>query len=124
MGTGSPFEPVAFGDRVIPISQCNNVYIFPALGLGAVACGARRVTDSMILASARALAEHSPARLSPTAPLLPPLKDLRQVAVEIAVAAGEQAQKDGVAPKSSPSELREEVLAVRWSPVYPCYAVD
>jgi malate dehydrogenase (oxaloacetate-decarboxylating) len=124
VGTGSPFEPVAFGDRVIPISQCNNVYIFPALGLGAVASGARRVTDAMILASARALAEHSPARLSPTAPLLPPLKDLRQVAVEIAVAAGEQAQKDGVAPKTSPSELREEVLAVRWSPVYPCYAVD
>jgi malate dehydrogenase (oxaloacetate-decarboxylating) len=124
VATGSPFEPVAFGDRVIPIAQCNNVYIFPALGLGAVASGARRVTDPMILASARALADHSPARLSPTAPLLPPVKELRQVAVEIAVAAGEQAQKDGVAPPSSPSELREDVLAVRWSPVYPCYSVD
>jgi malate dehydrogenase (oxaloacetate-decarboxylating) len=124
VATGSPFEPVAFGDKVIPISQCNNVYIFPALGLGAVAASATRVTDEMIIASARALAEHSPARQNPAAPLLPPLKDLRQIAVEIAVAAGEQAQRQGVAPKSTPAELREEVLAVRWSPAYRTYAVD
>jgi malate dehydrogenase (oxaloacetate-decarboxylating) len=123
VATGSPFPPVAYGDRVYPIAQCNNVYIFPALGLGAVASVARRVPDSMILAAARALAEHSPAIQDPTAPLLPSLKELRQVAIEIAVAAGLQAQKDGVAPMTTPSELREEVLAVRWTPAYPSYAV-
>jgi malate dehydrogenase (oxaloacetate-decarboxylating) len=124
VATGSPFDPVAYGDRVYPISQCNNVYIFPALGLGAVASKARRVSDGMILASARALADHSPARMSATATLLPPLKDLRQVAIEIAVAAGERALKEGLAPKSSAGELREAVLAARWSPVYPSYAIE
>lgn len=124
VATGSPFDPVAFGDRVYPISQCNNVYIFPALGLGAVASNARRVTDGMILAAARALADHSPARSNPLAPLLPPLKELRQVAIEIAVAVGERGQDEGVAPRTSQSELREGVLAARWTPTYPCYAVD
>jgi malate dehydrogenase (oxaloacetate-decarboxylating) len=123
VATGSPFSPVAYGDRVVPIAQCNNVYIFPALGLGAVASGATRVTDGMILAAARALADRSPAIEEPAAPLLPGLKELREVAIEIAVAVGLQAQREGIAPVSTPSELRESVLAARWSPRYPCYEV-
>ena len=61
VASGSPFAPVSYGGRKIPIAQCNNIYIFPAMGLGVVASGARRVTESMMLAAARALAANSPA---------------------------------------------------------------
>ena len=121
VATGSPFPPVDVGGRRVPIPQCNNVYIFPALGLGIVASGARRVTDGMILAAARALAEQSPAREDPTAPLLPPVAELRRVAVEIAMAVGFEAQRSGHALPTSPEELRERILATQWVPRYPVY---
>ncbi|VFS12812.1 malate dehydrogenase [Citrobacter koseri] len=55
IATGSPCEPVDFAGRTIPVSQCNNVYIFPAIGLGAIASGARRITETMLMAASRAL---------------------------------------------------------------------
>ena len=118
IATGSPFDPVKHGDRWIPIAQCNNVYIFPALGLGIVASGARRVTDSMILAAARALADNSPAEPGRESTLLPNLRDLRRVAREIAVAVAIEAQASGAAPKTSVDELRKRVTASQWSPAY------
>jgi malate dehydrogenase (oxaloacetate-decarboxylating) len=118
VATGSPFAPVSYGGRTIPIAQSNNVYIFPAVGLGVVASRARRVTDSMILAAARALGEKSPALRDASASLLPALTDLRQVAVHIATAVGLEAQKAGVAPKTTEEELRQRVVATQWTPVY------
>jgi malate dehydrogenase (oxaloacetate-decarboxylating) len=118
VATGSPFAPVSFGERNISIAQCNNVFIFPAIGLGVVASGARRITDNMMLAAARALAANSPALKDSSAPLLPPLTDIRRVAAQIAVAIGMQAQKDGVAPWLSEDELGQKVLAAQWTPSY------
>lgn len=118
VATGSPFPPVNYGGRTIPIAQCNNVYIFPAVGLGIVASDARRVTDSMMLAAARALAENSPALKNPSAALLPRLIDVRNVAVEIAVAIGVQAQKEGLAPELPEDQLRQRVIAKQWTPAY------
>ena len=119
VASGSPFAPVSYGGRKIPIAQCNNIYIFPAMGLGLVASGARRVTEPMMLAAARALAANSPALKDPSASLLPPLTQLRKVAVSIAIAVGVEAQKNGVAPKLSDDELRERVLKTQWTPAYP-----
>jgi malate dehydrogenase (oxaloacetate-decarboxylating) len=121
VATGSPFEPVSFGGRRIVIAQCNNIYIFPAIGLGVVASGARRVTDAMVLASARALAEESPALRDPSASLLPALADLRRVAIHIATAVARQAQRDGVAPKTSEDELVQRITAAQWTPAYPTF---
>jgi malate dehydrogenase (oxaloacetate-decarboxylating) len=118
IATGSPFAPVSYNGRRIPIAQCNNIYIFPAIGLGVVASGARRVTDPMILAAARALAENSPALHDASASLLPALTDLRKVAVEIATAVGLEAQRAGVAPKTTEEKLREQVKATQWTPAY------
>jgi malate dehydrogenase (oxaloacetate-decarboxylating) len=119
IATGSPFEPVNFGGRTIPIAQCNNVYIFPAVGLGLVASGALRVTDKMMIAAARALGENSPALRDPAAALLPALTDLRRVAREIAVAVGKEAQHSGVADTPSDDDLRKRVAATQWTPEYP-----
>jgi malate dehydrogenase (oxaloacetate-decarboxylating) len=118
VATGSPFDPVSYGGRTIPIAQCNNVYIFPAMGLGLVASGARRVTDAMMLAAAQALAENSPALRDPSASLLPALTEIRRVAAQIAVAVGIQAQTEGHAPKLAEEKLRQRVAA-QWTPVYP-----
>ncbi len=119
VATGSPFAPVRYEGRTIPIAQCNNVLIFPAVGLGVVAAGASRVTDAMMLAAARALGDNSPALKDRSAALLPPLTDIRRVAAEIAIAVGVQAQRDGVAPEQTDEERRRRVMATQWSPVYP-----
>jgi len=118
VATGSPFAPVNYNGRKIPIAQCNNVYIFPAMGLGVVAARAQRVTDAMMLAAARTLAANSPALKDASASLLPPLTDLRRVAAKIAVAVGIQAQKDSVAAQLPEAELRERVTATQWTPAY------
>ena len=106
---------------MIPIAQCNNVYIFPAVGLGVVASGARRVTDAMMLAAAGALAGNSPALKDSSASLLPPLTEIRRVAAEIAVAVGIEAQEEGRAPKMAEEKLRERVKAAQWTPAYPSF---
>ncbi|PYT98040.1 MAG: hypothetical protein DMG38_17485 [Acidobacteria bacterium] len=121
IATGSPFADVIFKGRKMRISQCNNVFIFPAMGLAVTATRARRVTDSMFLAAARALAKHSAALADPAAPLLPALTGLRRAAVEIAFAAAEQAQREGLCVKSSPESLRNAIVSSQWAPVYPSY---
>ena len=118
VATGSPFAPVSYGGRTIPIAQCNNVFVFPAMGLGVVASGATRVTDTMMLAAARTLGGNSPALKDSFASLLPPLTDIRRVATEIAIAVGIEAQKEGVAPKLAEDELRRRVIAAQWTPAY------
>src|SRR6202022_2635386 len=66
VATGSPFPSVHYAGKTIPIAQCNNVFIFPAMGLAVVASRARRVTDAMMLAAARALAANLPAPQHPS----------------------------------------------------------
>jgi len=122
VATGSPFAPVPHGGRRIPIAQCNNIYIFPAMGLGVVAAQARRVTDAMILGAARALGEKSPALTDPSASLLPALPQLREVAAHIATAVGREAQRAGVAPKTTDDALRQRIAATQWTPIYPSFA--
>jgi malate dehydrogenase (oxaloacetate-decarboxylating) len=124
IATGSPFAPVEFGNRRIPIAQCNNVFIFPAVGLGVIASGARRVTDQMMLRAGRALGEQTPALGGTDAPLLPAIRDLRRVAVEVAVAIGAEAQRLGLAPASSADDLRRKVVARQWKPDYDAASVQ
>ena len=121
VATGSPFAPVNYEGRKIPIAQCNNIYIFPAVGLGVIASSARRITDPMMLAAARTLAGNSPALKDPSASLLPPLTDLRRVAAEIAVEVGIAAQKERVAVPMTEDELSARVMATQWTPDYPSY---
>ena len=121
IAAGSPFPDVHYQGRSIRIAQCNNVYIFPAMGLALLATRTRRVTDSMFLAAAHALAAQSPAIADASAPLLPKLTGLRQAAVEIAFAAAEQAQREGLSPKTAPEALRNAIISAQWAPHYSSY---
>ena len=73
IGTGSPFPPVERDGHTFRIDQTNNAYVYPGIGLGAIAAKARRISDGMFLAAARTIAEMSPAKHDPQANLLPPL---------------------------------------------------
>jgi malate dehydrogenase (oxaloacetate-decarboxylating) len=120
IGTGSPFPPVEHAGRVVPVNQTNNSYVFPGVGLGVLAAGARRVTDAMFMAAARALAALSPARKGGER-LLPPVDELRAVAIDIAAAVARQAQRDGVAAPCDDAELERRIRAQVWEPVYRQY---
>jgi malate dehydrogenase (oxaloacetate-decarboxylating) len=121
IGTGSPFPPVPHNGRPRPVDQTNNAYVFPGLGLGVIAAQARRVSDGMLMAAARALADASPARLDADANLLPPVDDLRQVAYRVAVAVALQAQAEGLAPATTGDALEARIRAKMWTPVYRPY---
>ena len=105
VGTGSPFG-------VAGVTQVNNVYIFPGVGLGALAAGATRVTDGMFMAAARALGDLGGAGET----LLPPIEDLRSVALRIAVVVARAAIADGVATVAEVGE--DQIAALMWDAAY------
>lgn len=121
IATGSPFAAVDMGNRHFEIAQCNNSYIFPGLGLGVIAARAKRITDNMMTAASRALADASPALKNPTAALLPPLGDIRILSQTIAFEVFKQAVADGVAMPIPENIMREKIAAEFWQPEYREY---
>jgi malate dehydrogenase (oxaloacetate-decarboxylating) len=121
IGTGSPFAPLSIDGRRRAFDQTNNTYIFPGLGLGAIAARAARISDGMLMAAAASLAEASPCRRAGGENLLPPVEELRQVARRVAVAVGLAAQQEGLAPTIDRGVLEAEIDRRVWSPVYRPY---
>jgi malate dehydrogenase (oxaloacetate-decarboxylating) len=121
VATGSPFEPVVRDGRAIAIGQCNNAFIFPGLGLGVIASGARRVTPGMFLAAARALSELAPIRTDSSGPLFPPMRGdvVRAVSLSVALAVGAAAQEEGMAKRTTKADLERRVAKEMWDPHYP-----
>jgi malate dehydrogenase (oxaloacetate-decarboxylating)(NADP+) len=119
--SGSPFAPVKLNDKTYVSGQGNNAYIFPGVGLGAIACGARVVTDEMFFASARALAnEVSQADLE-QGRIYPPLSAIRKVSAVIAVAVAEVAYQRGLAAHPKPDDLLAHIEAHMYEPRYQGY---
>lgn len=111
---GSPFSPVHFAGKTLVPRQCNNACIFPGVGLGAIACGATRITDEMFLAAAHALASQVTLADLDQGSLFPPLSKTREVSAHIAVAVAEVTYRRGLASKSRP----EDMLALMQAHVY------
>jgi malate dehydrogenase (oxaloacetate-decarboxylating) len=121
IGTGSPFDPVAFNGQKVTIAQPNNSYIFPGLALGIVASKARQVTDTMIMAAAKELARLVPTHKDKNAELLPPLCDSRHLSRSIARAVGKRAIEDGEAQIGDADMLERELDSNIWAPAYVPY---
>lgn len=121
VATGSPFAPVDIGGQRYEIAQCNNAYIFPGVGLGVIASKATRITDNMMMAASRELANCSPMVRTGEGALLPALSEIRSVSKIIARAVFIQAINDGVAVP-----VPEELIDVKidnnfWTPEYRDY---
>ncbi len=121
IGTGSPFPPVTRDGRAFRIDQTNNAYVYPGIGLGAIAVNARAVSDGMFLAAARAVANLSPARRDPRANLLPPLADLRHISLQVATAVAEQAVSEGLAEPGNEENVAAAIREKMWEPDYAPY---
>lgn len=118
VATGSPFDDVQYAGRTIQVGQCNNMFIFPGVGLGIIASGARLVTNNMFLAAARALSACSPIRRDPTQGLYPPLDTVREVSRQVALAVGATAVREGLADGVTAAYLEERIQETMWEPRY------
>ncbi|MBS9403076.1 NAD-dependent malic enzyme [Halomonas sp. TRM85114] len=121
VATGSPFQPVLHDGHTYRIAQCNNAYIFPGIGLGVVASGARRITDAMLMSASRALAREAPIVKHGEGALLPPLSDIRGLSKVIAFDVAAQAQQEGMALKTDGTKLRDAIERHSWMPSYRRY---
>ncbi len=119
VATGSPFPPMRVGANEIQVAQCNNVYVFPGIGLGAIAVGATRVTDGMLTAAATAIGAAAPIHADPRAGLLPAWSELVDTANAVAKAVARAAVGDGVAPELGSEQIDAAIDAARWVPTYP-----
>ncbi|NNG15119.1 MAG: NAD-dependent malic enzyme [Gemmatimonadales bacterium] len=120
--SGSPFDPVTYQGQTFVPGQGNNAYIFPGVGLGVIASGARRVTDAMFHAAARTLAEDVDESLLKQGSIYPPLESIREVSANVAVSVARVAFEEGVAPGPVPADLAERVRLMMYQPNYPEYA--
>ena len=121
IATGSPFAPVNYHGKIYEISQCNNSYIFPGIGLGVIACGATRITDSMLMASSNALADCSPMLIDPEADLLPSIEEIQKVSKIIAFKVAKAAMEAEVAPLINDELLQKCIEENFWKPEYRRY---
>ncbi|MCF6765974.1 NAD-dependent malic enzyme [Thiotrichales bacterium 19S3-7] len=120
IAAGSPFDPVEYKGKTYVISQANNAFIFPGLGLGAIAVKATKMSDNMIRAASKALSEFSPLRKNKCAPILPPIHDAPLVSKKAAIAVAKAAIKEGLsAINAKVADAEKLVEAAQWQPEYP-----
>jgi malate dehydrogenase (oxaloacetate-decarboxylating)(NADP+) len=119
--SGSPFEPVTWAGQRRAVSQANNAYVFPGLGLGIVACRIRRVTDAMFLGAAQALAAATtPAELERGA-LYPEISRMPEVSVQVAEAVARTGYGEHLATVPEPADLGSYLRAALYQPAYPAF---
>jgi malate dehydrogenase (oxaloacetate-decarboxylating)(NADP+) len=115
---GSPYDPVTLADRTFVPRQGNNSYIFPGVGLGAIASGARRITDEMFMSAAHALARLVTEADLAQGSLYPALPRIREVSAHIAAEVARVAYQRGLAVGNAPDDLLNYVKSQMYEPLY------
>jgi malate dehydrogenase (oxaloacetate-decarboxylating)(NADP+) len=116
--SGSPFDPVTLpnGQRFIP-GQGNNAYVFPGIGLGALAAGSTKIDDDDMLTAAETLASLVTQEDLNVGSIYPPLAILREVSAHIAAAIVYNAHEKGVATKPKPENILSYVKSIMYNPL-------
>tara|TARA_R110002126_G_scaffold160458_8_gene308101 strand:+ start:2439 stop:4133 length:1695 start_codon:yes stop_codon:yes gene_type:complete len=121
VATGSPFAPVEYLGKTHHITQCNNSYIFPGIGLGVIAVKARLISDEMLRAASKTLAATSPLANTGKGGLLPPFTALAELSKKIAFAVAKVAQQQGLALEIDDNLLQQRIENNFWKPQYRHY---
>jgi malic enzyme len=117
--SGSPFDPVTMPDgRVIEVSQSNNIYAFPAIGLASVICKPSRISEEMFLAAAKRLATLVSAEDRARGLIYPPINGIREVAIQVAIEVCEKAWETGIALEERPPDLEGTIREIVYKPGY------
>jgi malate dehydrogenase (oxaloacetate-decarboxylating)(NADP+) len=114
--SGSPFAPVTHEGRTLRPAQGNNAYVFPGIGLGAVACRARTLPDELFLTAARALARLVRSDDLDHGALYPPLTEIRKISLSIAVSVATNAHEMGLARAKRPRNMRRRIDRMMYRP--------
>jgi malate dehydrogenase (oxaloacetate-decarboxylating) len=121
LATGSPFDAVEYNGKLFHISQCNNSYVFPGIGLGIISCKARLVSNEMLMVASMTLAEMSPGQEDQSSTVLPPLTSLPQISRKIAFNVAKSAIQQGLAREMTDAELSAAIERNFWTPAYREY---
>ncbi len=116
--SGSPFNEVSFKDKVFKPGQGNNAYIFPGIGLGAVVSEATRITEDMFLAAARTLADLVSEEDLSVGSIYPPLQNIREASLQIAIAVAEEVMASNVSSIQKPRNLKQDIEDYMYKPTY------
>lgn len=119
--TGSPFDPYPYNGNIIHTSQCNNLYIFPGVGLGALITKTLKVTDKMFLSASKALSDMVTQEERNLGLLLPPMDNIRKVSFEVAFAVAKEAREAGLGRLLDDEQLAKLIAKAQWEPHYYTY---
>jgi len=118
---GSPFDPVRLDSQTFVPRQGNNSYIFPGVGLGAIASGAQRITDEMFMSAAHSLAHDVTETDLKQGSLYPALPRIREVSGNIAAAVARVAYQRNLASGEVPRDVAAHVQSQMYDPRYQSY---
>lgn len=121
VATGSPFPHTTFEGQTFEVSQCNNSYIFPGIGLGVLVSHATGISDNMLMAASQALADISMEYEKAPGAILPSIKFIREISEKIAYAVALQAIEDKLALPVTAENLERRLKANFWLPRYRNY---
>jgi len=121
VATGSPASDLDWNGRAIAVSQCNNLYVFPGVGLGALVAKASKVTSGMFMAASRALSDRVTPEQAARGQLLPPMEDIRAVSRVVAKAVAIEARNAGLGRLIDDEQYEEAIARAQWVPEYAPY---